>query len=461
MASNATTSNIECPIWEDGHEASLHSQWTRPELFITEEALIDSPRAGGLYRMTEEAFSSIQLNPLNKTQKLKISEWIRFQRRNETKVPVVTLEIIDSLTNSSDDTPSSISVRAQKLLQYIIEETENIGDQVPISKYGYEALIVSESVEWTEIFFLLNELTNQNLIDYNDTRDPAKCLPVVTAEGHAHIQEPSVVQRESTMRVFISHSGKDATLAKSLVNLLQKSMRLSSDDIRCSSVDGYRLPGGVSTDERLRTEVHDAKLIIGLITPNSLNSLYVAFELGARWGARKPMIPLLASGANTDHLGGPLSGINALSCESESQVNQLIEDSALHLGIDPEKPSSLTHEVKQVVQASANSPPEVETTPPEKPAAQLSPKATELLLGATKGNDGHVIHLRTTRGVIIRAGQAGVGEIGDRRSEAAWLAALKQLVEVGLVEDRSGNGKRYDPTDKGYAVADELRGAEN
>ena len=144
---------IECPVWGDEHSATMTSQWEKPVLIVDEDDLFDSPRAGGLYRMTDEAFSSIQLNPLSKTQKLKISEWIRFRRRNEARVPVVTLEIIESLTNSSDDTPSSISVRAQKLLQYIIEETENIGDQVPIGKYGYEALIVSESTEWTEIFF--------------------------------------------------------------------------------------------------------------------------------------------------------------------------------------------------------------------------------------------------------------------------------------------------------------------
>ena len=122
------------------------------------------------------------------------------------------------------------------------------------------------------------------------------------------------------MKVFISHNSKDEELAKILVNLLQKSMRLSSYDIRCSSVDGYRLIGGVAVDETLRIEVHDAELVIGLITPDSLKSLYVAFELGARWGISKPMIPLLASGATSLHFGGPLAGINALDCNNECQV---------------------------------------------------------------------------------------------------------------------------------------------
>ena len=109
----------------------------------------------------------------------------------------------------------------------------------------------------------------------------------------------------STMKIFISHSSNDVELAKLLIDLLRKSLNLRSTDIRCSSVDGYRLPGGISTDQMLRSEVHDAELVIGLVTPSSLKSIYVSFELGARWGADKPMIPLLATGATSEHLGGP------------------------------------------------------------------------------------------------------------------------------------------------------------
>ena len=265
------------------------------------------------------------------------------------------------------------------------------------------------------------------------------------------------------MRVFISHSGKDATLAKSLVNLLQKSMRLSSDDIRCSSVDGYRLPGGVSTDERLRTEVHDAELIVGLITPDSIKSLYVAFELGARWGAKKPMIPILASGATPAHLAGPLSGINALSCSNESQINQLVEEVASYLGIVPESASSIVDEVKEVAHVSIGAASSIENASPADlspllPTLQLSPKATELILGAAEGGEGYIGHMTSRDGTLVYAGQRGLIEPTDHRTEAAWISALDELKERNLVEDRSGNGTRYDVTDKGYSVVDELKG---
>ena len=455
---------IHCPIWGEGFEASSYSQWSTTEIPFYDEALIDSPRAGGLFRLSEEAFRSIRFSPLKKTQKLKISEWIWLQRKGNTQPPFVTRNVIESVTKASGGTTTSIPVRAQKLLQYLIDQTENIGDQVPIGKYGYEVLIVSESTEWTEIFFLLRELTSQNLIDYTDTRDPAKCLPMVTARGHSHTHPPDEVHGEYTMKVFISHSGKDVALAKGLVNLLQKAMRLSSDDIRCSSVDGYRLPAGASTDELLRAEIHEAELVVGLITPDSIKSLYVAFELGARWGANKLMIPLLASGATPEHLTGPLAGINALSCDNYSQVTQLIEETASKLNISAEKISSCTDEINQLTQLSSHTVQESQAPPTETlkqhAQADIAPmhdKAKELLLEATKNNAGFIGRFSSRDGTSIRAGQKTMNARGSHRSETEWLTALDQLISDGLVSDHSGNQVRYDVTAKGYEIADELR----
>jgi len=44
--------------------------------------------------------------------------------------------------------------------------------------------------------------------------------------------------------VFISHSRKDVDLATALIDLLRDGLGLRTNQIRCSSVDGYRLPVG-------------------------------------------------------------------------------------------------------------------------------------------------------------------------------------------------------------------------
>ena len=151
------------------------------------------------------------------------------------------------------------------------------------------------------------------------------------------------------MDIFISHSSKDSELAKLLIDLLKTSLNISSKQIRCTSVNGYRLPAGASTDARLREEVHDSKVLIGLISPNSVSSAYVLFELGARWGASLPLIPLVTSKTGNELLQGPLSGINALNCCEPAQLHQLVSDLKEHLNVDRESPEVYQEKIDSIV----------------------------------------------------------------------------------------------------------------
>jgi hypothetical protein len=147
--------------------------------------------------------------------------------------------------------------------------------------------------------------------------------------------------------VLISHSSKDVELAAALIDLLKSGIGLLADQIRCTSVDGYRLPVGVNTEAKLREEVNAAAVVIGLVTPNSLSSHYVMFELGARWGANLFIAPLTA-GIEAGKLRGPLSLINALSANSEAQLYQLLGDIGNHLELRPQKPESYLRNVSAV-----------------------------------------------------------------------------------------------------------------
>jgi hypothetical protein len=139
--------------------------------------------------------------------------------------------------------------------------------------------------------------------------------------------------------VFISHSGEDSRLASQLVNLLRASLNLSAQQVRCTSLDGYRLPAGADTDEQLREEALAAHAFIAILSPFSLASPYVLFEFGARWGAERPFVPLLAPGMGYQSLRGPLTGFNALNCETAGQLHQLVSEVRGTLGIESESPA--------------------------------------------------------------------------------------------------------------------------
>lgn len=151
------------------------------------------------------------------------------------------------------------------------------------------------------------------------------------------------------MRIFISHSSQDAVLAEALIELLRDSFRLPARDIRCTSVDGYRLPAGASTDEQLKREVSEAEAFIGIISPASLKSAYVIFELGARWGSGKHLAPLLAPGLGTAALEGPLRGINALRADSAAQLHQVVDEVAELLGLATESAAAYQKRIDRIV----------------------------------------------------------------------------------------------------------------
>ena len=165
-------------------------------------------------------------------------------------------------------------------------------------------------------------------------------------------QEPDMALN-SNIRIFISHSAKDEKLAEALITLIQKALNIPDDEVRCTSVAGHCLKAGAHTEEQLKKEVKAATICIGLITPHSIESAYVLFELGARWGANLPFIPLLGAGADTKFLRGPLGGMNALKCDEPASLQQLVVDLADYLNIHKQlNPAGYQRSIDELVKVS-------------------------------------------------------------------------------------------------------------
>lgn len=184
----------------------------------------------------------------------------------------------------------------------------------------------------------------KNKIDSYNFRDVKNTIKIAQQAIKASVEQ----ETQNMIKLFISHSSKDQELVEKLIELLKNALCLSSSEIRCTSIDGYRLPGGANTNELLKSEVRDTKAFIGLISFAAIDSMYVLFELGARWGSDKHLLPLLAPGVLSDILKGPISGLNALSCGNVSQLHQLINDIAKELGIKPEPPQAYQRYIEAI-----------------------------------------------------------------------------------------------------------------
>ena len=150
------------------------------------------------------------------------------------------------------------------------------------------------------------------------------------------------------MDIFISHSSSDVEVAKHIIVIIRKAFNISSEKIRCSSVPGYKLKAGANTDNQLKKEIFSSKAFIGLITKESIISTYVLFELGARWGADLPLIPLICDKSGTSILNGPIKNINALSAIDTSDMLQLLNDLGDVLETKPENPSGYIDDIESL-----------------------------------------------------------------------------------------------------------------
>jgi TIR domain len=132
--------------------------------------------------------------------------------------------------------------------------------------------------------------------------------------------------RGRTPSIFISHRHKDKKLVAALVNVLNAAFHVEKHDIRCTSVHPYRLPAGERTPDRLQAEIARAKTVLGILTPDTKDSSYVLFELGASWGQKVLTFPLLARGAQQEHIPPPISDRHPIDLTQADDCFQLLED---------------------------------------------------------------------------------------------------------------------------------------
>lgn len=246
----------------------------------------------------------------------------------------------------------------------------------------------------------------------------------------------------SPIAIFISHSSRDAELAKALAELFRSALNLSAPQIRCTSVSGYKLDVGADTNEQLRRETVEATLLLGLVTEVSVESAYVLFELGARWGAKKPLAPLLGAGAGPGILAGPLMGLNALLCTREDLL-QLVANFAKMLGTVPETPEVYFGQIDRVVAVSEELAAQRGREPSPESAdtsitRSLSDLACDYLMEISlPRNDGQVISIDDWKG----------------REAAQYQDALETFQNYGLM---TYGDNVYRLTTNGWRLADQL-----
>jgi len=213
-------------------------------------------------------------------------------------------------------------------------------------------------------------------------------------------------------------------------------MPIEPDEIRCTSVPGYTLEGGARTDEELRMELLEAPVFVGLITEASYASAYVLCELGARWGADKHLIPLLAPGVSPSVLQGPIARRHALSCDRQADLHLLVGQIAATLERTTRRPDVYL----AALQTVAVYPPAERHSLPTREAVQDVPQsAVDQLAELRSEAIAHILNRRVTTddemNELSQDNQAWWERVKAVLEEHFPLAEQLHFTRLGVIEN--------------------------
>lgn len=181
--------------------------------------------------------------------------------------------------------------------------------------YWYKDLFYSLPEDRIEIF--LKDLSDA----YNTSREGGIENEVysfpVTAE------DKIVRETEKPIKLFISHSSMDKSVALALVELLEFLKIDGKDKIFCSSVPGYGVNVGEDLYERIKREYEQYNLfMIYLISANYLNSPMSLNEMGAAWLLKNEYQVFLLPELSIPDLGNVCIGTNHIAILWDAETLQ-------------------------------------------------------------------------------------------------------------------------------------------
>ncbi|MDE2726300.1 MAG: TIR domain-containing protein [Gemmatimonadota bacterium] len=180
-----------CPIWNI--TAPEESEGDR------DGKLMNSPRAGGRYFITRTAIAC--LTQLDERGKARLTSWLVDQRQLGVKCPEIDS---NTITTAKQRQNLSVLERADRLLQYIEDQTVEIGTEFVFTPKEMLTTAIgawSESLSQEEVQYLLNYLDKQGWIALQEY-PPSKYKIVVgytlTVKGYARLVELEKANAEST-----------------------------------------------------------------------------------------------------------------------------------------------------------------------------------------------------------------------------------------------------------------------
>lgn len=278
---------IDCPIWGEGYDATATGVWTTNKIgeqqVVSIEGTVYSARAGGAYRVTEEAFMALRAGQLTDRQKAWLTTSLIDQRSQGITEPTIFRETVLSVLNSSTDRNLSLHQRTERLLRHVVANTDIVGTGVNISSDSHEAFAWAESVVWEEMTYLLDYLKNKRLLTLQRAVWEGY-LAVVTVDGYAHIEE--IATNSDSAQAFIA-----MWFADEMEEAYNSGIKPAIDSAGYQAMRIDLKPDVNKIDDEILAEIRRSRFIVADMTHGEGGARGgVYFEAGFALGLNLPVI---------------------------------------------------------------------------------------------------------------------------------------------------------------------------
>ena len=138
-------------------------------------------------------------------------------------------------------------------------------------------------------------------------------------------------------QVFISFVHEEIEWAECVQNFI--SLMFDSSAAPFMSSDKFQVYAGEKWLDRIMDELKEAKVVLLMLSENSVKRPWVNFEAGAAWTRNIVTIPICFGGLQKDNLPKPYSSLQAIDLQSWDDHEYLARSVAHHLGIPEPIPS--------------------------------------------------------------------------------------------------------------------------
>lgn len=126
----------------------------------------------------------------------------------------------------------------------------------------------------------------------------------------------------SFSKVFISHSNKDKLIVSEVISLLE-AMGVKSDQIFCTSFDGYGISPGENFLEAIKNELNANTIVLFILSDNFYKSRVCLCEMGAAWVLSKKHVPIVIPPLKYEDIQGVIPLTQGVAINDKFKLNSL------------------------------------------------------------------------------------------------------------------------------------------